>query len=198
MAEYQQWDLYTAYSDRLKGLKRDVLVHEFKEHANDELEHIEILQRFLVGMGINPTLERKPIPELTDTSLTAILSLQLKYERDAVDLYKKILSMLKDTDTLKLEVENILMKEQEHVHEFELLLNEQQVVVQSSFLNRVQMQQLCIDAIKELTPDMYSRLQQRKLLTKVEKEQIIKLLILKHRCLDRRSILRCLDSKICF
>jgi len=48
--------------------------------------------------------------------------MQLKFELEAVDLYKKILGQLEDTSPLKLEIENILIKEQEHAHDLQLLL----------------------------------------------------------------------------
>jgi bacterioferritin (cytochrome b1) len=123
VGEYQQWDLYVAYASRLKGLSRSPIADEFKSHAGEELGHIELLQRYLVSMGVNPTLQRKPSPELPQqATIKDIVQLQLKFEQDAVNLYKKILNVLPENEPLKLDIESVLIKEQEHVHDLELML----------------------------------------------------------------------------
>ena len=125
VGEYQQWDLYTAYANRLKGMARNSVADEFKTHAEEELGHIELLQRYLVSMGANPTLQRKPIPEISsEATMKDMVHLQLKFEMDAVNLYKKILHILPDNEPLKLDIESIITKEQEHVHDLELLLKD--------------------------------------------------------------------------
>jgi len=123
--EYQQWDLYTAYSSRLKGVARQPVAEEFKDHAKEELEHIEVIQRYLVSMGENPTLQRKSLPDMPQgSSIKDIVQFQLGFEQDAVSLYKKILSIIPENEPLKLDIENISIKEQEHVHDLELLIKE--------------------------------------------------------------------------
>lgn len=121
--EYQQWDLYTAYASRLKGLTRGPIADEFKAHAGEELGHIELLQRYLVSMGENPTLQRKAVPEMPDgATIKDIVKMQLSYEKEAVLLYEKILNILPENEPLKLDIESVIIKEQEHVHDLELLL----------------------------------------------------------------------------
>jgi bacterioferritin (cytochrome b1) len=121
-AEFQQWDLYHAYKDELRGLSRDPIAEHFEEHANDEEQHISILQRYLVSMDIQPTKQRDPIPEIEDLNPESIIKLQLQFELKAVETYRKILSLSEDTDPLKIEIENILIKEQEHAHDLERYL----------------------------------------------------------------------------
>jgi len=132
VGEYQQWDLYTAYASRLKGTEREPVADHFKEHAGDELGHIELLQRYLVSLGQNPTLQRKPLPEMSDdATIEEIVRLQLQYEQDAVGLYKKILNFLPDNEPLKLDIESIITKEQEHVHDLELMLKDEPVMAKT-------------------------------------------------------------------
>jgi bacterioferritin (cytochrome b1) len=121
-AEFQQWDLYYAYKDELRGLSRDPIVDHFKEHADDEAEHISILQRYLVSMGVQPTKQRDTIPEIDALRPEAIIQLQLQFEVRAVETYRKLLSLLEETDPLKIEIENILAKEMEHAQDLELYL----------------------------------------------------------------------------
>lgn len=125
MGEFQQWDLYYAYKSQLKGLSRDPIEEHFAEHAEEEAEHIDILQRYIVGMGETPTNERKEIPSLKDGNMKEIIELQLKFEIEAVEIYKKILAKLKDNSApLRIEIENILAQETEHMHDLQLLLRE--------------------------------------------------------------------------
>lgn len=122
-AEFQQWDLYYAYKSQLMGLSRDPIADHFEEHAEDEASHIEVLQRFIVGMGETPTTERKPIPGLEKADIEQIIALQLSFEQEAVSVYENILAELGDeAPALRIEVENILAQEQEHVHDLQLLL----------------------------------------------------------------------------
>jgi rubrerythrin len=51
-----------------------------------------------------------------------ILKLQLRFEQEAVELYGKILAKLAEDSPLRIELENILAKEQEHTHELQALL----------------------------------------------------------------------------
>jgi len=215
VGEYQQWDLYTAYADRLKGTMRNSVVEEFKDHAEEEIEHIEVLQRYLISMGVNPTLQRKELPELPPTaSAKEIIELQLRFERDAVALYKKFLAILPEYDALRIDVENILSKEQEHTHDLELLLKDPVYASGEVFqaqehgqLTRPQAgykcgcrvlvnkaeTKWCLDALKQLTPDIYARWYQGNLLTPIEKQQILMLVELKRGSQDKRTMQKFLE-----
>lgn len=260
VGEYQQWDLYVAYASRLKGLSRSPIADEFKSHAGEELGHIELLQRYLVSMGVNPTLQRKPSPELPQqATIKDIVQLQLKFEQDAVNLYKKILNVLPENEPLKLDIESVLIKEQEHVHDLELMLkntvvaktmiganakkaakelldgyyedkemnavkkNPKKVTAYfrpmeageptkpqagygqgcgcgnegcqcpSSFLQKVD-KKWCTQALKELTPDIYARWYQGKLLSPQDKAFVAQAISLKWGLRDKRAMLRFLDS----
>lgn len=123
IAEFQQWDLYYAYKNRLKGLSRDPLMDHFRDHAQDEADHIDIIQRYIISMGATPTTDRKKIPQLNDESVEDIIQLQLKFEIEAVELYKNILSKIKEEQSpLRVEIENILAVEAEHMHDLQMLL----------------------------------------------------------------------------
>lgn len=122
-AEFQQWDLYYAYKSQLRGMARDPVSDHFGDHAEEEASHIEILQRYIVGYGEQPTTTRELIPSLgANPTMEEIVKLQLHFEQKAVETYKQLLTLLEETDPLKIEVENILTQEQEHVHDLQLLL----------------------------------------------------------------------------
>lgn len=121
MSEFRQWDLYYAYKSQLKGLSRDIIEEHFAEHAEEEAEHIEVLQRYLVTSGIQPTKERHEIPKIDGSDIEKIIGLQYKFEVEAVRNYQELLEHLEDSDPLRIEVENILAKEMEHAQDLQLL-----------------------------------------------------------------------------
>lgn len=121
--EYQQWDLYYSYKDKIKSLARDSIAKHFEEHAEDEADHIELLQRHIMALGADPTLDRHPIPKLDTFDASAIIELQIKFEQKAVIFYQKILDLLgEDYTALRIDIENTLAKEQEHYHDLQFLL----------------------------------------------------------------------------
>lgn len=124
MSEFRQWDLYYAYKALLMGLSRDPIADHFAEHAEDEADHIDLLQRYIVGMGHKPTVKRLPIPDLESLAIEQIIALQLKFEKEAVKTYQEILQVLDDrpSSALKIDIENLLTKETEHAHDLQLLL----------------------------------------------------------------------------
>lgn len=125
MMEFQQWDLYYGYKEEIRGLSREPIMEHFEEHAKDEANHIDLLQRYLVSMGVKPTKERHPIPHLEEVSSEKIIALQLKHELEAVEKYKQILNEMGEVNNpLKFEIEGILMKEQEHAQDLQLLIDQ--------------------------------------------------------------------------
>lgn len=124
--EYQQWDLYYSYKDELKGLTRDSLVDHFEEHADDEALHIDTIQRYLVSMNIQPTKQREEIPQIDVMNPEEIIKLQLKHEVEAIEIYQELLESIEEKDPLRIEIENILIKEEEHKQDLERYLNQKQ------------------------------------------------------------------------
>jgi len=123
MGEFRQWDLYYAYKESLLGLCSPSIKADFEENAVEEAAHITTLSRYIVGMGETPTVKRHQIEELAKGSKVGdLIALQLRFEQEAVELYGKILLKLAEDSPLKIELENILAKEQEHTHELQALL----------------------------------------------------------------------------
>lgn len=105
------------------GLARDSIQEEFDEHAEDEAEHIENLQRYLLSMGVQPTTERYKIPPLENPSMEDIIALQLEFENLAVETYSELARVIGDDGSpLLAEIQNILAKEKEHSQDLEFLL----------------------------------------------------------------------------
>lgn len=128
MMEFQQWDLYYGYKEEIRGLCRGPIMEHFEEHAKDEADHIDLLQRYLVSMNVKPTKERHKIPHLEEVTSEKIIALQLKHELEAVEKYKEILNAMGEVNNpLKFEIEGILMKEQEHAQDLQLLIDQRKL-----------------------------------------------------------------------
>ena len=127
--EFKQHDLYQAYSYMLFGSVGIAVQEHLKEHMADELDHASILQRYITGMGAQPTLDRHPIPEVSPVSFKTILEKDLELEKNAVDNYTKAIQSLEgltEFTSLRVDLENILTVEQEHAHDIDRWLKEYQ------------------------------------------------------------------------
>jgi bacterioferritin (cytochrome b1) len=122
ISEYHQWHLYYLYKSVIQGEAKDGIVSHFEEHADDEIDHIDILQRYLVNEGVAPTLELQPIDDVGEINIENIINLQIHYESIAVENYTHFLGVLPENCPLRIDIENILIAETEHMHDLTFLL----------------------------------------------------------------------------
>ena len=95
-------------------------IARFKEIAGDEMEHAEILRNRIAALGGTPTIKVGPI-QIHKNSHQAV-KINLKYERETVDFYRKILNLIPHDEVILYEaVEHVLQDSQEHVEELERL-----------------------------------------------------------------------------
>lgn len=129
--EYLQRDLYETYDYLIFGPSSVGIREHLREHMEEETEHVRILQRYIVSMGGKPTLERLPVPEINPLSLGGILKKDLELERDAVTSYTTQIKALESDEnytSLRVDLENILVVEQEHTHDLERWIRDYSVV----------------------------------------------------------------------
>ncbi len=125
--EHAAYVQYLSHAEIVDGINAEPIIARLKEIAGDELKHQEKF-RTLIGllggvpsMGIAATYPAKDVK--------GILEQNLKNEKEAVDTYRGIIEALKKEKgkgyydhLLEHEVRHILMEEQEHITELELLL----------------------------------------------------------------------------
>jgi len=121
LQEYQQRDLYETYGYYLYGLSSPAIQAHLTEHLKQEMQHIEILQRYLMELEADPVIVRLEIPRI-EPPIENILKKDLELEREAVKNYSLAIRALEDTQNeqfiaLRVDLENILVQEQEHVHD---------------------------------------------------------------------------------
>lgn len=120
--EYEQRDLYESYDYLMLGPEAIAVQEHLQEHLAQEMEHIRTLHRYLTHVNVRPTLERLPVPEISPLSLEGILGKDLELEKAAVEKYSDAIRRLEELPewtSLRVDLENILSDEQEHVHDIE-------------------------------------------------------------------------------
>ena len=119
LREYLQRDVYETYSYWLFGLSAPGIQKHLEEHMEEEMKHIETLQRYLMYYKGQPLIKRTKIPEI-ETDIIEILQYDLALEVEAVENYTEAIEYLsqdREYTSLKVDLENILAQEQEHVHD---------------------------------------------------------------------------------
>ena len=119
--EYASHIQYVTQAAITRGPYAEGLIARFKEIASDEMEHAEILRTRIAALGGVPTTKVGEIQVHKD-SLQAV-KINLKYERDTVEFYRKILNLIPHDEVILYEaIEHVLQDSQEHVEELERLV----------------------------------------------------------------------------
>ncbi|MEX3958652.1 bacterioferritin [Trinickia symbiotica] len=112
-----------------KGIDSKSVADEFLEHANEELEHSDLLAERIVQLGGEPNfspdglLTRSHAEYVEGTSLADMIKEDLVAERVAIDSYREIVEYLGDKDpTSRRVMETILAQEEEHADDMADLL----------------------------------------------------------------------------
>ena len=118
--EYASQIQYHTQAAITTGPYAEGLIARFEEIASDEAEHAKILRTRIAALGGTPTTKVGKI-QIHKESLQAV-KINLKYERDTVDFYRKILNVIPHDEVILYEaIEHILQDSQEHVEELERL-----------------------------------------------------------------------------
>ena len=127
--EYSARIQYLAHAEAINGLGAEPLIERLKEIAGDELKHEGMFRELIAAY-----LGGEPVMTLAETfkakGTKEILEVNLKGEKDAVDFYKQIYQKVLDNkkslqyefETLEHQIRHVIIDEQEHVTELNLLL----------------------------------------------------------------------------
>lgn len=119
--EYASHIQYVTQASITTGPYAEGLIARFEEIASDEAEHAKILRTRIAALGGSPTTAVGEIQVHKD-SLQAV-KINLKYERDTVEFYRKLLNLIPHDEVILYEaIEHILQDSQEHVEELERLV----------------------------------------------------------------------------
>ncbi len=112
-----------------RGIHAEAIASEFKEHAEQENEHVEMVAGRIAQLGGLPDMNPKTLTErahaeyITSDSMRELLRENLVAERIAIATYSEIVRWLGDRDpTTRRLIEEILAVEEEHADDLASLL----------------------------------------------------------------------------
>ncbi len=118
--EYASYIQYVTQAAITRGPYAEGLIARFEEIASDEAEHAKILRSRIAALGGTPTTKVGQIQVHKD-SMQAV-KINLKYERETVEFYRKLLNLIPHDEVILYEaIEHVLQDSQEHVEELERL-----------------------------------------------------------------------------
>ncbi len=110
---------YTTYSLMVNNGEKNEIVDFLREQAEESLFHSRKVGEVLVSIDGNPQPRITPIAELESYCVKDILNASLAYEKQALELYEKLLNVLEGSNS---DIENFIsnMIEEEGHHTQEL------------------------------------------------------------------------------
>jgi bacterioferritin len=87
---------YTHYALMVTGPNRIPIVDFFKAQATESLLHAQQVGEILTGLEGHPSLQIAPMEETYKHSVRDILEESLAHERNALQMYKKLLDIVED------------------------------------------------------------------------------------------------------
>jgi bacterioferritin (cytochrome b1) len=121
-AEYAQWMRYNYLSALGHGLYTDILSEHFKRHAYDELEHAEMINRWIVDLGGVPPTAFPPVEQFCGTTEEAVCWL-VDAEIEGLAKYTIARELACDLPGLQAEIDGILLVEHEHLSDLGKLID---------------------------------------------------------------------------
>ena len=119
--EYASHIQYVTQAAITSGPYAEGLMARFEEIASDEAEHAKILRSRIAALGGTPTTKVGPI-QIHKDSLQSV-KINLRYERETVEFYRKLLNLIPHDEVILYEaIEHVLQDSQEHVEELERLV----------------------------------------------------------------------------
>jgi len=126
LAYYQYW----TGAKVVKGPMKDAVASELLLHATEELAHADLLAARIIQLGGTPLLSPEDwfknthcgYDAPTDPFVKEILAQNIKGEQCAIDVYQKVLQMVKDKDPVTYNIVlTILEQEVEHEEDLQAL-----------------------------------------------------------------------------
>ena len=113
---------YLHYSLMIKGPNRIPIVKFFQEQSTEAAAHAAMIGEKITALGGHPSLRVKPVSESNKHDVMDILRESLEHEKEAVGLYKGLLSLVGDNVALEELARDMIRQEVEHIEEVEKML----------------------------------------------------------------------------
>jgi len=112
-----------------QGISAEPIAQEFMEHANEEMQHADMIANRIVQLGGSPNFNPQDLPSrsaseyVEGTDLKDMIKEDLVAERVAIDTYKEMINYVgtNDPTTCRM-LEEILAVEEEHADDLARLI----------------------------------------------------------------------------
>ena len=117
---------YTHYALMIFGPNRLPHIQFFRQQAKESLTHADMIGEHITGLGGHPPLNTGNIKETHKHNIEDILNETLGHEREAIEMYYKLLNLVKEKSVYLEEFARSMIGQEElHVLEVEKMLKEQ-------------------------------------------------------------------------
>ncbi len=114
---------YTHYSFMIYGHARIPITAWLRENATESLAHAEEAGQMIMRLHRRPALGLATLPTTSHNTIDEILSESIQREEAGVELYRQLLSLVKDKSVVLEEyATRLVSKEAVHLREMELML----------------------------------------------------------------------------
>lgn len=139
-----EWLAYYGYwlgAKVAKGPMKEAVMAELVQHAADELRHADMISLRIIQLGGLPVAEPKEWYRLTNCAYDAptdphvrmLLEQNIRGEQCAIDVYRKLVELTRDKDPVTYNMAlSILSDEVEHEEDLQSLLEDYEILVQTS------------------------------------------------------------------
>ena len=110
---------YTHYALMITGPNRIPIVDFFKAQATESLLHAQQVGEILTGLEGHPSLQIAPMEETYKHSVRDILQESLAHEKNALEMYKKLLAIVEDASVYLEEFARTMIGKEE-LHNIEI------------------------------------------------------------------------------
>lgn len=113
---------YLHYALTVRGPNRIPIVQFFDSQSKESLLHATTIGTKIVSYGGHPPLKQASIPETVSHDVFDLLKESLQFERQAIKLYRELLSLAGDDIALEEMARTMIRTEMEDVEEVEKML----------------------------------------------------------------------------
>jgi bacterioferritin len=114
---------YTYYSLVVTGSNRTAIVDFIKEQAEESLTHAQRVGEILVSLKGNPKPRSIEIEEIEEKSVKNILIASQNHEQKAIEMYKQLLSSVRESNPELIEfISDMIEEEGSHHLELEQMI----------------------------------------------------------------------------
>lgn len=102
-AEMAGVNRYLHYSFMIMGYNRIPIQKWFRDNALEGMQHAILIGEKLTSLGGHPPIPSASVEENDDHDISQLLAESLKFEEEAISLYKKLVKLSEETGDIALE-----------------------------------------------------------------------------------------------